>query len=103
MQVNMLEAKNSLSKLVKAAQNGEEVVIANHGTPVAKIVAIQSRRKTTGFGIWKGQIEYDDDWDSPEINAAIATAMRNSPIFPPTRKRRPAKAKPATKRKRSAT
>ncbi len=97
MQVNMLEAKNSLSKLVKAAQAGEEVVIANHGNPVAKIVAIKAPHKTTGFGILKSQIEYDDDWDSPETNAAIATAMRNSPIFPAARKRQPAKPKPAKK------
>ena len=31
MQVNMLEAKSQLSKLVKAAIAGEEVVIASHG------------------------------------------------------------------------
>jgi prevent-host-death family protein len=38
MQVNILEAKTRLSQLVKAAQAGEEVVIANRGEPVAKIV-----------------------------------------------------------------
>ena len=31
MQVNMLEAKNQLSRLVKAALAGEEVIIASHG------------------------------------------------------------------------
>lgn len=38
MQVNILEAKNRLSQLVKAAQSGEEVVIANRGQPVARLV-----------------------------------------------------------------
>ena len=38
MQVNILEAKTRLSQLIKAAQAGEEVVIANRGEPVAKIV-----------------------------------------------------------------
>lgn len=38
MQVNILEAKTRLSQLVKAAQAGEEVIIANRGEPVAKIV-----------------------------------------------------------------
>lgn len=38
MQVNILEAKNRLSQLVKAAQAGEEVVIANRGEPVARLV-----------------------------------------------------------------
>ena len=38
MQVNILEAKNRLSMLIKAAQAGEEVVIANRGQPVARLV-----------------------------------------------------------------
>jgi prevent-host-death family protein len=42
MQVNMLEAKNQLSKLVKAAQAGEVVVIANHGVPAVRLVAMDS-------------------------------------------------------------
>ena len=42
MQVNMLEAKNQLSRLVKAAQAGEEVIIANHGVPVARLQPLTS-------------------------------------------------------------
>ena len=38
MQVNIFEAKNRLSLLIKAAQAGEEVVIANRGEPVARLV-----------------------------------------------------------------
>jgi prevent-host-death family protein len=34
MQVNVLEAKNRLSQLIKSAQAGEDVVIANRGEPV---------------------------------------------------------------------
>lgn len=41
MQVNVLEAKNRLSQLIKAAQAGEEVVIANRGEPVARLVAVE--------------------------------------------------------------
>ena len=40
MQVNLLEAKNSLSQLIRSVQAGEEVVIANRGQPVAKLVPI---------------------------------------------------------------
>lgn len=39
MQVNILEAKNQLSQLVKRAQAGEEIVIANRGQPVARLVS----------------------------------------------------------------
>lgn len=38
MQVNILEAKNRLSELLRSAQTGEEVVIANRGVPVARLV-----------------------------------------------------------------
>ena len=40
MLVNMLEAKNQLSRLVKAAQAGEEVVIAQRGVPAVRLVPI---------------------------------------------------------------
>lgn len=38
MQVNILEAKNRLSQLIRSAQAGEDVVIANRGEPVARLV-----------------------------------------------------------------
>jgi prevent-host-death family protein len=41
MKVNVLEAKNRLSQLIKAAQRGEDVVIANRGEPVARLVPIE--------------------------------------------------------------
>ena len=42
MQVNMLEAKNQLSRLVKAAQAGEEVIIANHGVPAVRLLPVET-------------------------------------------------------------
>ena len=38
MQVNIREARNQLSQLVKRAQAGEEILIANRGHPVARLV-----------------------------------------------------------------
>jgi prevent-host-death family protein len=40
MQVNILEAKNRLSELIRAAEAGEDVVIANRGEPVARLVPV---------------------------------------------------------------
>jgi prevent-host-death family protein len=37
---NVLEARNSLSRLIAESQAGEEVVITKRGAPVAKIVPI---------------------------------------------------------------
>jgi len=50
MQVNILDAKNRLSKLIKSVQAGEEVVIANRGEPVARLVPAESAAGPTGAG-----------------------------------------------------
>jgi prevent-host-death family protein len=42
--VGMHEAKTRLSNLVKRAQDGEDVIIERRGTPVARLVAVRSRR-----------------------------------------------------------
>ncbi|MGE0030080.1 MAG: type II toxin-antitoxin system Phd/YefM family antitoxin [Steroidobacteraceae bacterium] len=36
--IGAFEAKNRLSELLDAAENGEEVTITKHGRPVAKLV-----------------------------------------------------------------
>lgn len=40
--INIFDARNNLSRLVTAASNGEEVVIANRGKPVARLVPIDA-------------------------------------------------------------
>jgi prevent-host-death family protein len=59
MQVNILEAKNKLSQLVKRAQAGEEVVIANRGKPVARLVpAEKSAAQELPLGNGKRIVEW---------------------------------------------
>ena len=38
--VNILDARNNLSRLVAAASGGEDVVISKRGIPVARLVAV---------------------------------------------------------------
>ncbi|MBI2690386.1 MAG: type II toxin-antitoxin system prevent-host-death family antitoxin [Solirubrobacterales bacterium] len=40
MQYNVLDARNQFSRLIEAAEAGEEVVIARRGKPVLKFVLI---------------------------------------------------------------
>jgi prevent-host-death family protein len=47
MQVNILEAKNRLSELLKCVQAGEEVIIANRGQPIVQLVPIGADTDTT--------------------------------------------------------
>jgi prevent-host-death family protein len=74
-QVNMLEAKSQLSKLVKAAVAGEEVVIASNGVPVVRLVPVSARRKARKPGAWSKLPPAARDWDSPEVNRRIADAL----------------------------
>ena len=67
MQVNIYEAKTRLSELVEQARQGETIIIAKAGTPLAKLVPLHERapkRKIT-FGTMKGEIEIADDFDAP--------------------------------------
>jgi len=41
--IGAFEAKNRLSELLVAVENGEEVTITKHGRPVAKLVPINQR------------------------------------------------------------
>lgn len=75
MKVNMLEAKNQLSKLVKAAIAGEEVVIANNGTPVVRLVRIAKPKATRKPGAWRRLPRAAPDWDAPATNRAVAATL----------------------------
>jgi prevent-host-death family protein len=68
MQVNMHEAKSNLSKLVELANDGEEIVIARDGKPVARLVPYQAERATPRpFGLSKGKIWMADDIWEPDL------------------------------------
>jgi prevent-host-death family protein len=45
MQVNIREAKNRLSELIKLAQAGDDLLITIHGQPVVRLVPTQSNSK----------------------------------------------------------
>ncbi len=62
--VGMHEAKTTLSRLVDAAQAGEEVVITRSGKPVVRLEPIKPVAVGESlFGVLKGQIELAEDFD----------------------------------------
>jgi antitoxin (DNA-binding transcriptional repressor) of toxin-antitoxin stability system len=63
--VNIHMAKTQLSRLIQAAEQGEEVVIARGGQPVAKLIALKSGKVTRKPGTAKGKIKIHDDFDAP--------------------------------------
>lgn len=64
-EVNTHEAKTHLSKLLARVQAGEEIIIARAGTPVARLVPIESRAGNRQPGTAVGQVELTDDFDAP--------------------------------------
>ena len=61
--MNMLEAKTHLSKLVEAVETGaeDEVIIARHGRPVARLVPFSTSSGARLLGIAKGVFTFDKD------------------------------------------
>jgi prevent-host-death family protein len=62
---NMHDAKTHLSRLAERAGNGEEIIIARNGRPLAKLGPLDPRRKERKFGFAKGKIWIGDDFDDP--------------------------------------
>ena len=63
--MNVHEAKTSFSKLLRRVQQGEEIVIARAGRPVARLVPFArppSGRKPGGA---KGCVTISTDFDAP--------------------------------------
>ena len=62
--VGMHEAKTHFSRLVRQAQDGDDVVVENNGTPVARIVPFNDAQpRPRGFAA--GTIWIADDFDAP--------------------------------------
>lgn len=94
MQVNMLDAKSQLSKLVKAALAGEDVIIANKGVPAVKLVPVVSVKANRKPGSWahlnmtEAQIAHAF---SPEAQADIAQLFELDVPPQPTSEKRAAR------------
>jgi prevent-host-death family protein len=65
MEVNVHEAKTHLSRLLRRVEAGEEITISRAGIPVAKMTAVISASGRRPLGALEGQIQIDEDFDSP--------------------------------------
>ncbi len=64
-QVNMLEAKTQLSRIVAAISEGtiDEVILARDGEPAARIVPLEKKRGGIILGLAAGKYP-EIDWDA---------------------------------------
>lgn len=86
---NIYEAKTQLSKLIRQVRAGQEVIIADAGTPVAKLVPIEQPKVARVLGADRGKV-----WVAPDAFEPLSgedLAAWYGPLFPeaPKRKQRP--------------
>ena len=64
--VNMHQAKTHLSRLVRQACNGQEVVIGRAGEPLVRLVAFKEKAPIRKPGVLKGKIRIANDFDKTQ-------------------------------------
>ena len=62
---NMHESETHLSHLIELVLNGEEVIIAKAGKPVARILPILDDASPRIPGLDKGKVSIVSDFDAP--------------------------------------
>jgi prevent-host-death family protein len=75
MKVNMLDAKNQLSRLVKCALAGEDIVIASNGEPMVRLVPVARQGHLRGLGKLKRFRLAIDAAFTPELDEEIARSL----------------------------
>lgn len=63
--VNIHQAKTHLSRLLQRVREGEEVIIARAGEPIARLVAVEPERKPRMPGSARGLVRIHPDFDAP--------------------------------------
>lgn len=62
---NIHEAKTHFSELLRAVSQGEEILIAKTGVPIAKLVPLEQKIPKRHFGILKEKLKIPKDFDAP--------------------------------------
>lgn len=63
--INIHEAKTHLSRLVDEVSDGEEIVIAKAGKPLARLIPFRQHTKTRTLGALAGRLSVPEDFDAP--------------------------------------
>jgi prevent-host-death family protein len=70
--VNIHEAKTHLSKLVEQVEQGETVVIARAGKPVARLVPLEQQVPRSRSGFLSGVFTTPEDFDTMASDEIVA-------------------------------
>ncbi len=72
MQVNIHEAKTNLSKLLHKVGEGQEIIIARSGKPVARLVAYENKPAKRVSGSAKNKFTVSPDFNDPLPSEVLA-------------------------------
>ncbi|MGM3306394.1 type II toxin-antitoxin system Phd/YefM family antitoxin [Anabaena sp. WFMT] len=64
-QITMVEASQHLFDLIKAALNGEEIIIMKDNQSAVKLTPVLPVKIRPKFGSAKGMVTISDDFDEP--------------------------------------
>lgn len=64
-QLEITEARNQFTELLDRARAGEEIILSEGGTPVAKLGPADSSPRRKGLGMFKGRVWMSDDFANP--------------------------------------
>jgi prevent-host-death family protein len=73
---NISEAKAELSALIEAVLNGNEVIIAKAGKPVARLIAFRGPTSPRTPGSMAGEIQIAPDFDTLPNDMEEAFGMK---------------------------
>jgi prevent-host-death family protein len=65
MDVNIADARNHLTRLIRAVEAGEQVVITRNGKPVAQLAPPPPERRKAQLGGMRDRIKLPKGWDDP--------------------------------------
>ena len=71
--VNIHEAKTHFSRLLSRVAAGEEIIIANAGKPVARLMPFRKPRGKRPLGMDKGLYAVPNDFDAPLADDVLKT------------------------------
>jgi len=80
---NIYQAKTLFSELLRRVRAGEEVVIADAGEPIAKLVPFEAPPVRRVLGADRGKIWIAPDAFAPMSEEELAE-FYDAPLFPPT-------------------
>ncbi len=78
IQVNIHEAKTRLSELLEQVQNGEEIIIAKAGKPIARLGKLEKKPRQPGFL----PAEYRIGQEFFDADSEVAALFEASQLFP---------------------